>query len=323
MIFPCYNGERWLRNAIESVLEQSYRDFELVIIDDGSTDNTPNIISSYASHKRVHCIFQENRGFSAANNRGIIESEGSFVGFIGQDDLWLPHKLQEQMDYQKKHEDVDLIHSNLYHINSNGIVTRKRNPKIPDFLSTRELIEYLFFRNFICFQTAIVRRECFQDVGLFDERMVAFSDHDLWLRIANKFKFGYIDRPLVKKRYHQNQLMKTGKESAIRDEFLIAQKAVNRYPFLAELKRKRFSKLYLSLGLTLLEKGDKAKAKNQFIKSMRCHLFHPQSILGSLVPSFYLFVRKGLFKLRNLFRRSPNILSVQPLEGFFSHVISI
>ena len=107
MILPCYNGAQWISQAIESVLAQTYKDFELLIIDDGSTDNSKDIISSYLYDKRVRHIYQENRGFSGAVNRGIKESHGDLIGFIGQDDLWLPHKLELQTKYLSKHRDVD------------------------------------------------------------------------------------------------------------------------------------------------------------------------------------------------------------------------
>ena len=107
VILPCYNGAQWIGQAIESVLAQTYKDFELLVIDDGSTDNSREIVSSYLHDRRVHYIYQENRGFSGAINRGIKESKGDFIGFIGQDDLWLPHKLELQTKYLSKHRDVD------------------------------------------------------------------------------------------------------------------------------------------------------------------------------------------------------------------------
>lgn len=94
VILPCYNGTRWLSRAIESVLSQVYENFELVIVDDGSTDISKEIIASYLSDKRVRYVYQTNRGFSAALNRGIKASSGSLIDFIGQDDLWMPNKLE-------------------------------------------------------------------------------------------------------------------------------------------------------------------------------------------------------------------------------------
>ena len=94
VVLPCYNGARWISCTIESVLSQTYADFELVIINDGSTDLSEKIIAPYLYDERVRYIYQKNRGFSAAINRGIKASSGSLIGFIGQDDLWMPNKLE-------------------------------------------------------------------------------------------------------------------------------------------------------------------------------------------------------------------------------------
>lgn len=130
MILPCYNGARWISQAIENVLAQTYRDFELIIIDDGSTDNSKDIIASYLHDKRVHYIYQQNKGFSAALNRGIKESNGSLIGFIGHDDMWMPNKLEVQAKYFSEHKDVDLIHSNYCSIDSKGRIIKVRDVKI-------------------------------------------------------------------------------------------------------------------------------------------------------------------------------------------------
>jgi glycosyltransferase involved in cell wall biosynthesis len=108
VVLTCYNGARWISSAIESILAQTYKNLELVVIDDGSTDNSKEIVSSYLCDERVRYIYQENRGFSAAVNRGIKESRGELIGFIGQDDLWLHYKLELQVEYLNKHKEVDL-----------------------------------------------------------------------------------------------------------------------------------------------------------------------------------------------------------------------
>jgi glycosyltransferase involved in cell wall biosynthesis len=142
VILPCYNGARWIAQAIESVLAQTYKDFELLIIDDGSTDNSKDIVSLYLHDKRVRYIYQENRGFSSALNRGIKESRGEFIGFLGQDDLYIPNKLQVQVRYFDEHKHVDLVHSNYCSIDSSGRIIRVRDIKMPRFHSKEELIKY-------------------------------------------------------------------------------------------------------------------------------------------------------------------------------------
>ncbi|MCK4435905.1 glycosyltransferase, partial [Candidatus Bathyarchaeota archaeon] len=238
IVLTCYNGARWISRAIESILAQTYEDFELVIIDDGSTDSSKEVVVSHLCDERVHYIHQENRGFSAAVNRGIKESSGNLIGFIGQDDLWIPNKLELQLKYFSEHKDVDLIHSNYYSIDSEGRIIEVRGIKIPNFSSKKKVVEQLFLNNFIGFETVLVKRRCFDEVGYFDEQMVGFSDHDIWLRIAGSFNIGYLDLPLVEKREHEFQLSKVRIEAVLKDEFLMVKKAVDRYPFLERVERK-------------------------------------------------------------------------------------
>ncbi|MCK4434621.1 glycosyltransferase, partial [Candidatus Bathyarchaeota archaeon] len=255
VVLTCYNGARWISRSIESVLAQTYEDFELVIIDDGSTDNSKERVAFYLCDERVRYIYQENKGFSAAVNKGIKESTGNLIGFIGQDDMWMPNKLGLQVKYFSEHEDVDLVHSDFCSVDSEGQIIRVRNIMVPNFSSMKKTIEYLFLTNFIGFETVLVKRKCFDEVGFFDEHMVGFSDHDMWLRVVGKFNIGYLDLPLVKKREHELQLSRVRLESVLNDEFLIIKKAIDRYPFLERVKRKKLVPLYYAWGISLLQKG--------------------------------------------------------------------
>jgi glycosyltransferase involved in cell wall biosynthesis len=189
-------------------------------------------------------FYQEHRGFSAALNRGIRESRGEFIGFIGQDDLYMPNKLQVQVKYFNVYKDVDLVHTNYCFIDSSGRIIGVRNIKIPKFSSRRKLIEYIFINNFIGFETVLVKRRCFDEVGLFDEQMAGFSDHDMWLRMAGEFNIAYINSVLVKKREHELQFSKVAIEKCLRDEFLMTIKAIKRYPFLKKAVRKKLTNNY-------------------------------------------------------------------------------
>lgn len=286
MILACYNGECWISEAVESVLNQTYENSELLIINDGYSDNSREVISMYESDKRIRYRFHQNSGFSAANNTGIKNSKGSLVGFIGQNDTWLPNKPKRQGEYLKENRTMGLVHSNLYHINKKEEIIKRRNPKIQN----TETLECLFLNNFICFPTALVKRKCIEHINCFDERMAAFSDHDLWLGIAGKFNIGYIDEPLVKKRYHKNQLSKTRKRAAIRDEFLLVRKAIIENLLLEELKKG--VKLYYESGVFLLLKGKYEDAKQNFVKATKCHPKEIRIIFASFAPKIYLLLLK-------------------------------
>nr|MDO8044211.1 glycosyltransferase [Candidatus Baldrarchaeota archaeon] len=290
VILPCYNGARWISEAIESVLNQTFEDFELIVVDDGSTDNSREIVTSYMDDKRVHYIYQKNRGFSAAVNRGLKESKGDLVGFICQDDLWLPDKLKLQVKYLSKHKDVGLVHTSCFDIDSQGRTIRIRNIEMPVVSSKEEFIEKLFLRNFIAFPTVLVKRQCFDQVGFFDEHMVGFSDHDMWLRMAGKFNIGHLSRPLVKKREHEFQLSKVRYIAVLRDEFLLVKKAINRYPFLKRAVPRKLASLYYAWGMTLMQKGKIEEAKQKLFKAIRYQPWKLKTIMAYAVPTLYTLI---------------------------------
>lgn len=288
VILPCYNGARLIGRAIESVLAQSCKHFELIIVDDGSTDNSQEIIASYLCDKRIRYIYQKNSGFSATINRGIAASNGCLIGFIGQDDLWVTNKLELQVKHFSKHKDVALIYSNYYSIDLEDRIIGMVNQKVHAFPSKQALIKQLFQNNFIGFETVLVQRKCFDSVGLFDERMAGFSDHDMWLRIAGLFEIAYLDLFLVKKREHELQLSKTN--DVLKDRFLLVINATDRFPFLKELERKKLASLYYSWGITLLQKGNTEEGKQKLLKAIKCQPWKVKSTIAYIAPSLYAFI---------------------------------
>lgn len=290
VVLPCCNGARWIGKAVESILAQTCENFELVIIDDGSTDDSKTIIAPYLYDKRIRYIYQDNRGFSAAINRGMKESKGIFIGFIGQDDLWMPTKLESQLRYISKHKNIDLVHSNYYIIDAKGRIMRVVRARTPDFSRKEEVVKRLFLDNFIGFETVLVKRRCFDQVGFFDENMIGFSDHDMWLRIAGSFNIGYLDLYLVGKREHEFQLSQVRAEAVLRDEFLVVKKAIEYYPFLKRVEQKKLTSLYYFLGMTLVQKGDHKKAKQQLIKVIMYQPWKLKATLVYLAPSLYAFM---------------------------------
>ena len=287
VVLPCFNGAQWIGEAIESVLTQTYGDLELLVIDDGSTDDSKAIVASYLSDERARYIYQENRGFSAAINRGLEEGRGSLIGFVGQDDLWLPRKLEMQVRYLAEHKDVDMVHSSYLSVDSMGNEIELIDLRVPDFSTRRELMEYLFVDNFLGFETVLVKRECFREAGLFDERMMGFSDHDMWLRIAGRFHIAYMDQPLVKKREHASQLSKVVTERGLRDEFLMISKAVHQYPFLKKIVRKKLASLYYTLGMVTLRKGNSKEARPEFLRAFRCRPWKLKAFGAYMAPTLY------------------------------------
>ena len=301
VVLPCYNGARWIAGAINSVLDQTHGDFELIIVDDGSTDNSKEIIYSYLHDDRVRYIYQKNKGFSSAINRGIKVCECDLIGFIGQDDLWMPNKLEFLIGYLNKYKHLEIIHSNYCNIDSEGNFKSLRTLKIPNFSSRKKLIKHLFLHNFIGFETVLVKKGCFKKTGLFDEKMVGFSDYDMWLKLVGDYDIGYIDLVLVKKRDHKGQLSKVRRSAMIKDEFLIVQKAIKRYPFLKSIAGKKLSYIYYRWGMFFLTRGNTKEAKKKFFRAIRCLPWHLKSVVAFFIPDLYLVFWERYLGLRHSF----------------------
>jgi glycosyltransferase involved in cell wall biosynthesis len=201
VIIPTYNRGWIVRDAIDSVLGQTYADFELIVVDDGSTDRTPPILDAYGDRLRV--IRQANQGVSAARNRGIGESSGPLIALLDSDDIWLPGKLGVQVDFFRKNPAALICQTEEIWIRNGLRVNpgkRHRKPSGTIFERSLELC-------LVSPSAVMVRRELFEKVGQFDESLPACEDYDLWLRVGCRFPVHLIDEPLtIKRGGHEDQL---------------------------------------------------------------------------------------------------------------------
>jgi O-antigen biosynthesis protein len=194
VIVPTYNRAHQLPRAIESVLSQTFAAFELLIVDDGSTDRTPSIASAYAD-ERVHYLRQNvNQGVGAARNIGLRKSRGEFVAFLDSDDEWLPQKIECQVEqFRKSPVEVGLLYTGVETVATGG----KRWLFEPAHRG--DVYERLLMGNVIHSGSSVmVRRNVIRNAGFFDELIPAIEDYDYWLRIARYYRFDYIDAPLVR-----------------------------------------------------------------------------------------------------------------------------
>ena len=201
VIIPTYNRGWILKEAIDSVLTQDYKDFELIVVDDGSTDNTSEILASYGNDIKV--LFQENKGVSAARNRGIAEASGQFIAFIDSDDLWLPQKLSTQVEFFNQTPDALICQTEEVWIRKGKRVNPKMRHKKPSGMIFEPSLELCL----VSPSAVMIRRVLFDRVGAFDVTLPACEDYDLWLRISCRFPVHLIDTPLIIKRGgHNDQL---------------------------------------------------------------------------------------------------------------------
>lgn len=215
VIIPCYNGEKFIGEAIESVVNQTYKNWELIVVDDGSTDNSEKIINQYfTADKRIQFIqHKKNKGIPSTRNTGIKISNGEYIAFLDQDDLWMKEKLELFIEEFSRYDSkVGIIFSDFKIVFADNIISKKYKKvnyyKIQK-LSKRDFIKKLFMGNFIKSASQVVlRKECFNKLGLLDEKLHGGDDYDFWLRAAGEFNFKYLDIPLTEYRFHKENTSK-------------------------------------------------------------------------------------------------------------------
>jgi glycosyltransferase involved in cell wall biosynthesis len=202
VIIPTYNRAHLIGESIQSVLDQTFQDFELIIVDDGSSDDTETVVKGFED-PRIRYIYQENRGISGARNTGIRNAEGQYVAFLDSDDLWLPELLESEVPILDTNLDVGVVYAKAQAMDTDGNLasfTRGNSQRYPD-----QTLKSALYGDFVAFITAVVRRECFDRIGLFDEVLKGRVDWDIWVRIAKHYRFAYIDKVLAHFRAHARQ----------------------------------------------------------------------------------------------------------------------
>lgn len=202
IIIPTYNRRDFLREAIRSVLEQSFRDFELIVVDDGSDDGTREMIQREFPGLLTY-LYQENQGVSRARNRGLKLAQGEFVAFLDSDDLWLPRKLERQMAFMQSHPEAQICYTDEIWIRRRVRVNpKKKHAKYSGWIYPRCLPLCI-----ISPSSALMRRGLLEEVGGFDEELPVCEDYDLWLRISARHPIHFLPEKLIVKRGgHQDQL---------------------------------------------------------------------------------------------------------------------
>jgi len=201
VIIPTYNRGWIIKEAIDSVLAQDYTEFELIVVDDGSTDHTSDVLDSYRTVIKV--LSQKNMGVSAARNRGIAEASGKFIAFLDSDDLWLSQKLSVQIEFFNQMPDALICQTEEVWIRKGLRVNPKKRHKKPSGMIFKPSLE----RCLVSPSAVMIQRSLFDRVGEFDETLPACEDYDLWLRISCRFPIHLIDTPLIIKRGgHDDQL---------------------------------------------------------------------------------------------------------------------
>lgn len=199
VVIPTYNRAGLVGRAIESVLNQTYEDYEIIVVDDGSTDDTKECVQAIGDERVKYVKSPVNRGQANARNIGIRRAKGKYIAFQDSDDVWLPEKLEKQMRIMESAEDsVGMVYSMFEYQNAGKQMSVPYPPKeLSQDIKTGFIFPHLFAGNLVGMPTALVRREVFDRVGIFDTKLSCLEDFEMVLRIAREYHVEMVEEVLV------------------------------------------------------------------------------------------------------------------------------
>ncbi|KHE91212.1 MAG: glycosyltransferase family 2 protein [Candidatus Scalindua rubra] len=278
VIIHTYNNEKFIAETVESVLNQTYKDYEIIVVDDGSVDATRDALLPYMHGIRYH--YKENGGIASAKNAGISLSQAEFIAFLDHDDLWAPDKLRLQMECFNENPQVGLVYAKYTSFRDGKDLRTK-----PEKGYSGWIFKELLSKSFIQTSTVIVKRECLDAVGPYDESFSLGDEYDMFLRISNKFQCGFVDKGLTRYRVHDT--------NASNDDFLfdnenlgVYKKIYNNFTDLdgeeKKILRKRIAGYSMKVAEGLYRQG-KLEESKQYQKEANNYLPFYKRLTGNLI----------------------------------------
>jgi glycosyltransferase involved in cell wall biosynthesis len=289
IIMPTYNCGPYISAAIDSVLAQEYQNYELIIIDDGSTDDTEKVLKQYKGN--FNYIKQNNAGPSAARNRGIKESRGEILAFLDSDDIWYPDRLEKSVGFLLEHPDVKMVSSDVDFFDETGIVINGQI-SLEKTVHEGSIYDKLFLQNFISTITVTFWKECLDKAGIFDLRFRHGEEYDLWLRISHFYKYGFIRKSLSGYRLRAGSLV-SEYESFLRTRLKIIAKHEELFPDYFKdhphLIKMAETDLYFRYGYNFFHAGKSRQSRQCFLNVIKRNPINLKS---------YLYLITGLLPTR-------------------------
>jgi len=296
VIIPAYNKSELTVRTINSVLEQTYQNLEVIVVDDGSTDDTKEKLAGFG--KKIKYIYKENGGACSARNLGIQESTGDFIGLLDCDDLYYPEKISKCVDFLNKHNDSSVVFTAAYFIDLDDNIVNASERLIPT--DQKKLRESLLLSNIFCNSTIVARRTCFDSVGLYDERVFIPADWDMWIRLSECFKIGYINEKLTGYRI-TDSYTNGNLELAIKEAIYVIDKTFQRKSSTNfKLKKHSIANVFSGYGLAFAAARNFSKARKYLAASL---LYHPFK-LNILLYLILLYISPRLLYRLILLRNS-------------------
>jgi glycosyltransferase involved in cell wall biosynthesis len=294
VIIPTYNRVDYLKLALKSVLEQAYKNIEVIVTDDGSTDDTAKVVADF-NDPRIKYFYQKNTSLPAATrNLGLREASGEYIAFLDDDDLWCPEKLEIQVEYLRKHLEYYLVYSNAWFIDENGVRDGLLE-KLESFKGGK-IFEELVRYNCIPQLTVLMKREVFEKIGFFNEdpTLRAIEDYEYWLRVALQYKIGFVKEPLAMYRVHSGGATH---EINHAKQILKALSSVINDPSVPNKNKvvERIYELYLSSAIYNWKNSDRLAAREELKKHLMWSIrnFRIKNVFKVL--AVYLVLKLGIF----------------------------
>ena len=313
VVIPTYNRAQLVTEAIDSVLMQTYKDYEIIVVDDGSTDDTEQVLVPYRD--RIRYIYQENQGGAAARNAGIRNSKGTYIAFLDSDDLWLPSKLEKQVAVLNEYEDIALVYSNISYCDDRGKPIREGYDS--DMFPAGHVFEKVLLWKAMCgnLQTWLIKRTCFEEIGYLDMSLAMSEDRDISLRVAMKYKIYGIPEALTMVRQH-TVTPRLGRSAAeVRESYyfkvlekLFRENGSN--PIIAKNKKKLKAGYYFYAGKNYLREKNVAVARNRFWLTivnnpfqLKVYMYFLATLTGTKGFGALNAIRRLLVRVANSLRR--------------------
>lgn len=264
VVIPNYNHAKYISDAIASVLNQTFRDFEIIVVDDGSTDDSREVVAQFGG--RVQYLYQRNAGLSAARNVGIQAARGEYIGVLDADDMYEPVFLESLIGELDSHPDADGIYCGYQFVDEkNSLLPQIENRSIP----SEKLYTALLDGNFLVPEAVLVRRNCYDRSGLYDGSLRASEDWDMWLRLAKRYKIIHTTRILTRHRVLAGS-MSSDPQRMLTNRLSVLEKHVGLEPedrhHPDAAKRRAYGRAYLSSCVEYLQNRDDGRAFDYFLK---------------------------------------------------------
>jgi len=272
VIIPTYNAARYLPEALESVMGQTYKDIEVIVIDDGSTDDTGEIVQSYrARDRRIRYCLQDNSGPAAARNHGMREANGDYIAFLDADDLWMPRKLEKQVTVLDRDVRIGFIYCDSLFVDA-GL------REIPDYvrkikLVRGDIVDDLYHDFFLMPPAVVMRVSCRSTIGYFREDMRVGEDYEYFLRLASRYRAEVIEEKLMIRRVRSDSLSRQDVVLDATNDLRTLTEFIGSNPaFHARNRRRvarRLSSCHFSLGYHYWTRGQKMQSLRHQVRSLR------------------------------------------------------